>query len=353
MKTTKLLCAALLSLCGVSSALDVSGTVMNIDGSPKAGVVVRLSSGADSAVTNASGVWSLGAGPSAVARRAAVSPISGHLQVRGGRLEVQFGGLNVSGRRGVFASANPPVSHVVASRAAGGVDSIVYTWKGRRFLRDTVSESRSGMVRVFDTTWNANIVYGYLFDGRDEQTYRTVQIGSQLWMAQNLNFKVDSSWWNNRGADSGVVYGRLYKWAAVMGLDDSCNSKPCSTQVRLPRQGICPSGWHVPSDAEWMKLTDTILISSTAGTVLKSAWGWQAPGNGSDEHGFRGLPAGFRYLNDGSFYPLRFYAYFWSASENGASSAWRRFFDYGRTDVSHNYQPMRYGLSLRCIKDAL
>lgn len=351
MKTTKLLCAALLSLFGVSRALDVSGTVLNIDGSPKEGVVVRLSSGTDSAVTNASGVWSLGAGPSAVSRRAAASPVSGHLQVRGGRLEVQFGGLDVSGRRGVFASVNPTVSRVVASRAAGGVDSIVYTWKGRRFLRDTVSESRSGMVRVFDTTWNANIVYGYLFDGRDQQTYRTVQIGSQLWMAQNLNFKgtgVDSGWAYNNQPDSARKHGRLYTWASVMGLTDSCNTKICSTRVSKPQRGICPSGWHVPSDAEWRKLTDTTLNGRQSGILLKSSSGWLYSGNGTDSVGFHALPSGI--VGGGTFYFAGNGGNWWSATEFNASYAWTRGMDYGDPYVNGTYGKSN-GFSLRCSKD--
>jgi uncharacterized protein (TIGR02145 family) len=182
-------------------------------------------------------------------------------------------------------------------------------------------------------------VYGYLADVRDGQTYRTVKIGAQVWMAQNLNFNVVNSWWYDNSADYGVKYGRLYAWASAMGLNDSCNKKSCASQVAAKHQGVCPSGWHVPSDAEWTKLTDTTMASATAGTKLKATTGWASTGNGTDDYGFTVLPAGSRsYGNVGSFDFLGYYAYFWSASEdNGAYAfgayALSRFFDYGDAEA--------------------
>lgn len=89
-----------------------------------------------------------------------------------------------------------------------------------------------------------------LVDARDGQAYRTATIGSQTWIAQNLNYQADSSWWYNSSADSGAKYGRLYTWAAAMGLDDSCNAFDCSEQVAPIHRGACPSGWHVPTPGD-------------------------------------------------------------------------------------------------------
>jgi uncharacterized protein (TIGR02145 family) len=146
------------------------------------------------------------------------------------------------------------------------------------------------MVRVYDTTWNANIVYGYLTDARDLQTYRTVQIGTQAWMAQNLNFKglgVDSGWVQDNQPDSALKYGRLYMWTSVVASDTCKLWKQCTIKVVQPHRGICPAGWHVPSDGEWKSLEVAIGMSATVaeslqyrgmteGTKLKSAGGGRA-----------------------------------------------------------------------------
>lgn len=342
--------AFLLSLCVASHSLDLSGTVLEADGSPKAGVVVRLANNGDSAVTNASGAWALGAGSTGLRHRdPATSPVSGHLRFRGGRLVVQFDGADLSGRRGDLRSTGSLASRIWASRATDAVDSLVYSWQGRRFLRDTVSQSRSGMVREFDTTWNANIVYGYLTDTRDGQTYRTVTIGSRTWMAENLNFMVDNSWCFQNDAELCPMFGRLYTWPVAMGLDSSYKIE--NSSGALLHQGICPSGWHVPSDAEWDTLANDVGGADLAGWKLKSMSGWGDPGNGTDAYGFRALPAG-RLENDSDFVCLGGVTHFWSSSERvaGASWAWRRDMSGGLDDLSRYSVSEKLGHSVRCLK---
>lgn len=139
-------------------------------------------------------------------------------------------------------------------------------------------------------------------DSRDGRTYKIVKIGSQTWMAENLNFKTDSSFCYNNEETNFTKYGRLYTWAVAVGKSENeCGyGKTCS----LPSgniQGVCPSGWHLSSRAEWETLFNAVGGQSTAGNVFKSTSGWYDSGNGSDAFGFSALPAGGR-DNDGGFY---------------------------------------------------
>jgi len=170
-----------------------------------------------------------------------------------------------------------------------------------------------------------SVEYGTLDYGG--QSYRTVVIGSQIWMAENLNFA-------GSGGDIGVcynnqvsncnTYGRLYRWNEVMNLPASCNSSLCASQVQSPHQGICPAGWHVPTDADWTALTTA--VGSPAGTKLKSQTGWNTGSGyipGTDEFGFSALPGGYGW--DGDFSGAGRWGLWWSATEGGADDARYRY----------------------------
>jgi uncharacterized protein (TIGR02145 family) len=271
----------------------------------------------------------------------------------GGRLRLSIGDYDINGRplSSVSGSSSTSMSTSAARASSSNtLDTVIYSWNGTVILRDTIgvdSLAQTGILRFFDTSINASVTYGYVNDAQGH-LYRTTTIGSQVWMAQNLNYKVDSSWCYSNSADSCAKYGRLYQWAAVMGLDASYNSKLWSGT--LPRQGICPSGWHVPSDSEWSTLTTYIGGDSSAGTKLKSTGGWYNSGNGTDTYGFRGLPAGIR-LNDSSFAIVGNNAYFWSASEYVASLAWSRYLSYGNASLGRYDGYEANGFSLRCLED--
>lgn len=233
---------------------------------------------------------------------------------------------------------------------AGGKDTTLT-------LPATAVQNYPVLVRVTDEDGNVSkvdtvrvMVAQMLTDSRDGQKYRIVTIGGQTWMAQNLNYKVDSSRWYDNSADNGAKYGRLYTWAAAMGLNDSCNTKSCASQVTAKRQGACPTGWHVPSDAEWSKLTDTTLAAATAGTKLKANSSLWYQNTGTDDYGFSVLPAGYR-INDGSFFNLGDLAYLWSVSEINGTYAWNRYFLYGYARVIRVNSFKSYGFSLRCLQD--
>jgi len=188
-------------------------------------------------------------------------------------------------------------------------------------------------------------------DCRDGQTYTTVTIGTQTWMAENLNYAVDSSWCYASSADSCAKYGRLYQWASAMGLSATYNSTSASGVISTPHQGVCPAGWHIPTDAEWTILENAVGSEDVAGTALKSVSGWDEGGNGTDTYGFSVLPAGTRYSN-GAFGYVGYYANFWSAAENGTDYAYYWFLDYYYTDMTTGYSSKGNACSVRCLKDA-
>lgn len=194
--------------------------------------------------------------------------------------------------------------------------------------------------------WNSSISYGTLTDTRDGHAYKTVKVGTQNWMAENLDYRVDSSWCYLNSADSCTKYGRLYQWAAAMGLDAGNND--LSWGGALPRQGICPGGWHVPSDAEWTMLSD--FVGTSPGTKLKSSTGWSSSGNGTDTFGFNVLPGGDRDIA-GKFRFVGAITYFWASSEFDADSSWRRGAYSTLESVLRTRDDKKAAHSLRCVED--
>jgi len=188
-------------------------------------------------------------------------------------------------------------------------------------------------------------------DIRDGNVYQTVTIGNQIWMAENLKY-LPSVVGPGTGSQtlpnyyvygySGTTvadakftanyttYGVLYNWTAA------CNS--------------CPAGWHLPSDAEWTKLTDFVGGSSNSGTKLKSTSGWISGGNGRDEYGFTALPGGGRGIF-GTFDYVGLVGSWWSASEFSTDYAWYHYVSYNYSNVSRLNYYKALGLSVRCVRD--
>ena len=190
----------------------------------------------------------------------------------------------------------------------------------------------------------------------DGNVYKTVQIGTQLWMKENLkttryrdgsaiptNF-IDSQWGNTtRGAyaiydnepENDKIYGKLYNWYAVAD----------------PR-GLCPAGWHVPSDAEWTTLENFLGGTNVAGGKMKAVSSlWQSSNTGAtNESGFSGLPGGYRGFN-GNFSYIGNYGYWWSSSEYSAANAWFRILYYSLGNSGRNNYLKQDGFSVRCLRD--
>jgi len=185
----------------------------------------------------------------------------------------------------------------------------------------------------------------------------TVKIGNQEWMTNNLNvdkFKngdaipeaQTSEAWLKAGEEgkpawcyydndpvNGNKYGRLYNWYAVTD----------------PR-GLAPSGWHIPSDAEWTTLTDYLGGEDVAGHKMKSKAGWDDEGNGSNASGFSGLPGGSRYYS-GTFLYIGKNVTWWSSPEGSTNYNWNRNLDCSLGNVGRNSASMTNGFSVRCLRD--
>jgi len=190
--------------------------------------------------------------------------------------------------------------------------------------------------------------------GYEGQIYKTIGIDCQVWMAENLNYNADGSrcYGDNTGGDSQNrcgTYGRLYNWATAMKLDLSCNSSS-DCEVQPEHQGICPSGWHIPSDDDWSQLFGYVGGSSVAGKHLKAKTGWNSSGNGLDTYGFSALPGGYG-DSGGSFSNVGSYGSWWSSSEGSSNYAYSRYMYYNVEGASwRNYDKMDL-FSVRCVQD--
>ena len=198
------------------------------------------------------------------------------------------------------------------------------------------------------------------------RTYNLVEIGSQCWFKDNLATDryrngdsiptaLDNSAWAsatygafaiyNNDIVNDLTYGKLYNWYTT-----------------IDSRGLCPAGWHVPSDCEWMYLEGNMGISildqqssgwrgNIEGGSLKATNNWNAPNAGAtNSSGFEAFPGGFRY-NIGTFSSIGNLGYWWSSTEADSSAAWFRalYFDY--SSLNRSADNKLYGLSVRCLKD--
>jgi uncharacterized protein (TIGR02145 family) len=214
-----------------------------------------------------------------------------------------------------------------------------------------------------DAEWNAAFK-----DNRDDKTYPYVTIGTQVWMTENLAFlpsvvgpgtgSTSTAHYYVYGYDGTDVatakatsnyttYGVLYNWPAAMNGSASSISNPSGVQ------GICPTGWHLPSDAEWTTLTVFLGGVDVAGGKMKEAGEshWTSPNTGAtNESGFTALPGGYRYFN-GTFILIGNYGYWWSSTEDNADYAWPRNLRYSGGYVSRVHDSKGDGLSVRCVRN--
>jgi uncharacterized protein (TIGR02145 family)/uncharacterized repeat protein (TIGR02543 family) len=185
-------------------------------------------------------------------------------------------------------------------------------------------------------------------DSRDGKTYKKVVIGTQTWMAENLNYSATGSMCYGNNADSCAKYGRLYNWNTAM--DGASSSAANPSEVR----GVCPADWHLPSDAEWTTLRTFVGETSTAGTKLKSPNYWRGfsgiPAS-TDEYGFSALPGGYGYVT-GDYYDATKKGGWWSATEDNASgAAWYWYMPYDSEFLGRYYYGKIYLFSVRCVED--
>lgn len=212
--------------------------------------------------------------------------------------------------------------------------------------------------------FNPEISYGTMTDSRDKKVYKTVKIGDQIWMAENLNYAdsvktpslLNRSWCFDNDSKNCAVVGRFYTWSAVIDsvmLNDGGNGVDCgfgkTCTIPAKVQGICPDGWHLPTQTEWKILITKVGDDSTAGRILKSQTGWEHGSNGTDAFGFSALPAGYRIGKD--LFNIGFDTKFWSASENDSSGAYSLYLVYESDGARLVGSYKADAFSVRCLKD--
>jgi uncharacterized protein (TIGR02145 family) len=219
---------------------------------------------------------------------------------------------------------------------------------------------------------SSNSRFGTLIDSRDNQAYKTIQIGSQTWMAENLNFgTLDAS--SNTVQNAGQKYcyqnstkecakgGGLYQWHVAMNLANTCASQSCANQVQAKHQGICPMGWHIPTPNDWKTLGLALGGLSNAGATMKlnnTPWStWNKSFNDGNSSGFSGYPNGLRYF-DGTFRyhgsessggPVWWTSEEWSSDARNAHRFYVNNLDASlATNINHSKKD---AMSVRCVKD--
>jgi len=176
---------------------------------------------------------------------------------------------------------------------------------------------------------------GIFTDNRDGKKYKWVRIGTQTWMAENLNYHTSTgSWCYDNKSSNCEKYGRLYNWETA--------------------KKVCPDDWYLPGDAEWTQLTGYLGGKSVAGGKLKETGTthWNSPNTGAtNESGFTALPVGYRYFN-GAFSDMgSYYGRWWSSTEYSTTGAWYRGLGYSYADVSRFNVSKEFGFSVRCVRD--
>jgi uncharacterized protein (TIGR02145 family) len=216
----------------------------------------------------------------------------------------------------------------------------------------------------------------------DGNHYAVIQIGTQIWMAENLNVGtmissttggqlqtnngiIEKYCYDNNPANC-IVYGGLYEWNEMMQY------APSDTAMIGTIQGICPAGWHIPTHHEWTTLERAICTNGNCDSIFPydfTTWGftgtdeggklkencsihWFSPNTGAtNEGGFTALPGGSREFSSGSFLDSGGFGGFWSATECNGSYAWSRHLDCSNANVYREYYYKTLGFSVRCVKD--
>jgi uncharacterized protein (TIGR02145 family) len=244
------------------------------------------------------------------------------------------------------------------SKAQFYIDSlqkIIAEEERKKIAAEKEKQNNAVAIEIQEDESDVNTVEtGTFIDNRDGRVYKTVKIGNQWWMSENLAYKANGGCWAYEQNSSNVSkYGYLYNWETA--------------------KKVCPAGWHLPSNDEWNQLAKYINNNNQSGPrrkgqgdywpiaeFLKSTTGWGGNCNGNDEFGFNALPGGIRYDN-GRFFSKWHYGFWWSSTQNSSGNPWYRYLqcnaiyfysyyyrnDYGINDGCNK----AYGLSVRCVMD--
>jgi len=265
-------------------------------------------------------------------------------------------------------SVNPEISYTFSdhdSKVTGSLKSLksivpMQYNNGDQLLFKFFSGIYSTVIHLVPTQSQTVTASFVLCTDADGNNYATVSIGTQTWMAENLKVgvRIDGvQYQTNNGiiekycyyndVNNCNIYGGLYQWNEMMQYEATPGVK-----------GICPTGWHIPTDPEWTTLTTFLGGTSVAGGKMKSTGTiqagsglWNTPNTGAtNESGFTAVPAGLRNL-DSYFVTIGDYGFWWSSSESSTFNAWYRILGYIGNNV-YSYSDYKYtGYSVRCLRD--
>jgi len=260
-------------------------------------------------------------------------------------------------------SSNPTI---LGSHTSNGTGTGSFTSNLTGLSAGTAYYVRAYATNSAGTAYGNQIRFATSVSDLEGNIYKTVIIGNQVWMAENLKtiryrdgvsipnvtdpaewstMTTDAyCWYDNNEASYKAVYGALYNWFSVnMGT-------------------LCPTGWHIPTDEEFKTLEKFLGMSQVEadanlwrgtdqGTSLKSTTGWYNGGNGNNSSGFNGLAGGYRYGADGGFYNIGMLSYWWSSTEYDITKGYYRRVDYDRTNVYREGTSKKGGKFVRCVKN--
>ena len=294
-----------------------------------------------------------------------VSGISQTAAESGGTI-TSDGGASVTFRGVCWNTAGGPV--ITDQHTADGTGTGTFTSQFAGLSPNTLYYARSYATNSAGTAYGNQQTFRTLKIVADSVTdvdgnlYHVIRIGNQSWLQENLRVTkyrngdvipvvaTDAQWKNQTAgalcnydntAANGTIYGKLYNYFAL--------TNP---------HGLCPTGWHVPSDGEWKTLGTILGGDAVAGGKLKSTGTieqgtglWYAPNTGATNSSwFTGLPGGYR-INYGTYYSIGNVGYFWSTSDTASVNAWNYVLDANNNELLRNYNLMTNGFSVRCCKD--
>ena len=358
--------AAVLVSCGDTGTYTPTGNGGNSQEAD------AYSSGGTSAAYSSAG----GAGGSvgnSSSESAGVGGIDACLPNYAGRLPT---GFTASG----YAAANADLVDFLCNGACDSYDEC--DMLVRHYINNGASEGRplsaSGGRSSSSQSGNSSAIEvvvdsGYVTDSRDGRRYKWVKIGTQTWMAENLDFgtRINESESRDQSTATAMnaqkycydddtvkcaIYGGLYQWHTALALAQSCDTSSCASQISSLHRGICLEGWHIPSQSEWetfRRYVDAANGGETndEGKSLKGKSGWLYGGAGTDNYGWNGLPGGNRgggYTNGGEM------GFWWVAAESKANAyeAVNRKLSFDSDQLEEEYDyGKREARSIRCVKD--
>ncbi len=279
------------------------------------------------------------------------------------------GGLSITARGVCWStSQNPTVSdnHTNNGTGTGSFTSeLTGLTEGTTYYVRAYATNSAGTAYGAEKNFTNPQFSGTFTDSRDGQTYEWVTIGDQVWMAENLNYDQSSygnDWSYDNDESNCDTYGRLYDWKAVMQGETSSDENPSGVQ------GVCPDGWHVPSDEEWKELEmefgmgwaeansrdynrGTNEGSKLAGNASLWADGKLVNNSEFATSGFTALPGGGRSGSSENFYGIGNHGTWFSSTGYGEDSGWGRTLNYDSTGIDRQAKVGDFGFSVCCVKD--